>query len=91
MLKVFLPPLQSVSFIGHRYCSKFTPRGSRRIFSSVMNTQLECVAFLTPTGNVVIVVMNRGDSSVSFKLFDGDEQKAVNVTALMHSIQTFIL
>ena len=91
MLKVFLPPLQSVSFIGHHYCSKFTPHGSRRIFSSVMNTQLECVAFLTPTGNVVIVVMNRGDSSVSFKLFDGDEQKAVHVTALMHSIQTFIL
>ena len=57
-----------------------------------MNSPLECVAFLTPTSNVVVVVMNRGDNAVSFKLFDADKQKAViKVIALMHSIQTFVL
>ena len=56
-----------------------------------MNSPLECVAFLTPTSNVVVVIMNRGDNAVSFKLFDADKQKAVKVTALMHSIQTFVL
>jgi O-glycosyl hydrolase len=56
-----------------------------------VNSSLESVAFLTPTGNVVVEVMNRGDSAVSFKLFDADEQKAVKVTALKHSIQTFVL
>ena len=54
----------------------------------MMNLPLECVAFLTPTGNVVVVVMNREDNAVSF---NADKQKAVKVTALMHSIQTFIL
>ena len=55
------------------------------------STSLECVAFLTPSGNVVVVVMNREDSSVSFKLYDAEDHKAVKVTALGHSIQTFIL
>ena len=73
--------------------SKFTPRGSTRIFTSVINSSLECIAFLTPTDKVVVVVMNRGDNDVTFKLFDEDaseDQKAVMVTALAHSIQTFI-
>ena len=75
------------------HCSKFTPRGSTRIFSSVVNSSLECVAFLTPSNKVVVVVLNRGDSGASFKLLDSGadgNQRALKVTALPHSIQTFI-
>ena len=75
------------------FCSKFTPRGSTRIFSSVINSSLECIAFLTPTDKVVVVVMNRGDTSVSFKLLDtgvNGDQQALKMTALPHSIQTFV-
>lgn len=75
-------------------CSKFTPRGSTRITSSVVKSSLECVAFLTPNStDVVVVVMNRGDDSITFKLLDTDassKQQAVKITALPHSIQTFI-
>ena len=37
--------------------------------------------------------MNRGDNSVTFKLLDTDtsgKQQALKVTALPHSIQTFV-
>ena len=58
-----------------------------------MNSSLECVAFVTPSDQVVVVVMNRGDSSVTFKLLDtgaSGTQQALKVEALPHSIQTFI-
>ena len=74
-------------------CSKFTPRGSTRIYSSVMNSSLEAVAFLTPKEEVIVVVMNREDNPITFKLLDEDKsgkQQALKVTALPHSIQTFI-
>ena len=75
------------------YHSKFTPRGSTRIYSSVVNSSLECVAFLTPSSDMVVVVMNRGDNSITFKLLDTDlsgNQQALKITAIPHSIQTFI-
>ena len=58
-----------------------------------MDSSLECVAFLTPNNDVVVVVLNRGDDSVTFKLLDvqvNGDQQAVKVAALPHSIQTFI-
>lgn len=74
-------------------CSKFVPRGSVRIDNQVLGSGLECTAFLTPSKQVVVIVMNTGDDSVTFKLLDkmesGDMQ-AVKVTALPHSIQTFV-
>ena len=72
--------------------SKFVPRGSVRISNMVTNTSLECTAFLTPSNQVVVVVMNTGDSDIAFKLMDvlPDSKQAVKLTALAHSIQTFI-
>ena len=63
-----------------------------RIFNQVVKSSLECVAFLTPLEDVVVVVMNRGDDAVTFKLLDDNEGKmqALKLTALPHSIQTFI-
>ena len=74
-------------------CSKFVPRGSVRIFNSVVGSSLECVGFNTPDNKVVVVVMNRGDDPVTFKLLDvvgGGGKQAVKMVALPHSIRTYI-
>ena len=72
--------------------SKYIPRGSLRILRSVTGTNsLESVAFLTPDMQVVVVVMNTGDRAVTFKLTDATKTiQSANVTALPHSIQTFL-
>ncbi len=75
------------------FFSKFVPRGSLRISRSVAGSELECVAFLTPEKQVVVVVMNRGDDPVTYKLLDvveGGVGQAVKLIALPHSIQTFL-
>ena len=72
--------------------SKYIPRGSQRILRNVAGTDsLESAAFVTPDKQVVVVVMNTADHAVTFKLADvtGTVQ-SVNVTALPHSIQTFL-
>ena len=58
----------------------------------MVKSSLECVAFLTPLEDVVVVVMNRGDDAVTFKLLDdnGGNMQALKLTALPHSIQTFV-
>ena len=72
------------------FCSKYVPRGSVRIHTDTVGTTLENIGFITPDKEVVVVIMNTGDESVKFKLKDYDHARAVNVTALPHSIQTFI-
>jgi hypothetical protein len=73
-------------------CSKFVPRGSVRIFNSVVGSSLECVGFTTPDNKVVAIVMNQGDDPVTFKLLDelSGGKQAVKLEALPHSIQTFV-
>ena len=63
-----------------------------RVLNEVRGSSLEAVAFLTPQKQVVVVVMNRGDDPVTFKLADciGGSTQAVKITALAHSIQTFL-
>ena len=52
---------------------------------------MESAAFVTPDKEVVVVVMNTGDSPVTFKLTDITRTvQSVKVTALSHSIQTFL-
>ena len=74
------------------HSSKYVPRGSVRISNMVSNTSLECTAFLTPSNQVVVVVMNTEDSDITFKLMDllPNSKQAAKLTALAHSIQTFI-
>ena len=77
------------SFTPH---SKNVTRGSVRISNTIFNSNsLECTAFLTPSNQVVVVVMNPGDKPVTFKMVDisGGGKQALKVTALAHSIQTF--
>ena len=73
-------------------CSKFVPRGSVRVSNVVAGSSLEAVAFLTPDKQVVVILMNTGDQPITFKLLDvlGSSKQAVKITALAHSIQTFL-
>ena len=58
----------------------------------VIGSSLEAVAFLTPDKQVVVIVMNTSDQPITFKLLDvvGSDKQAVKITALAHSIQTFL-
>ena len=51
--------------IGH--ASKFVPRGSVRIESSVV-TNLPNIAYLTPTGKKVLIVLNESNSTQTFNI-----------------------
>ena len=55
----------------------------------IEGSSLEAVAFFT---QVVVIVMNTGDQPITFKLLDivGGNKQAVKITALSHSIQTFL-
>ncbi len=72
--------------------SKFIPPDSVRIEcvldQPVASAMLNATAFLTPNQQVVVVVMNRFDSDVPFKL--AYNNAAVELTGLAHSIQTYI-
>jgi glucosylceramidase len=49
------------------HASKFVPPGSVRI-SSTVNAGISNVAFLTPTGNKVLIVLNDGNGDVAFNI-----------------------
>ena len=61
----------------------------------ISSAELEATAFLTPSKQVVLVVMNKEDASTTVKISDvvpggAGKKQAVKFTALAHSIQTFI-
>ena len=49
---------------------------------------MECIGFIAPDNKVVVVVMNRGDDLITFKLLDelSGGKQAVKMEALPHSI-----
>ncbi len=88
-----LPLIHGMTFLSVLHLlSKFIPRGSVRVLNVVLGSTLEATAFLTPDQQVVVVVMNRGDQPVTFKLLDniGGKLQAVQISAVAHSIQTFL-
>lgn len=78
------------------FCSKFVFPGSVRVDVQISSPDLEATAFLTPSKQVVLVVMNMEDASTTVKISDvmpgggGGKKQAMKFTALAHSIQTFI-
>ena len=76
----------SYYYIGH--FSKFIPVGSKRIGTSRFTDQIETTAFLTPDNTRVVVVLNRSDSSCTFKLCEQDFYTEQTIAA--HSIRTYI-
>jgi len=66
----------SYYIIGH--ASKFVPSGSKRIASTNLDG-LPNVAFLTPDGHKVLIVVNTGDTAKSFAIVDGNRQLPIRL------------
>ena len=79
--------MNSYYYIGH--FSKFIKPGAKRIACSSSRAQLQATAFKNPDGSIVVVVMNQGDTEVSFRLYLGGQ--AAETLSIPHSITTFIL
>ena len=77
----------SYYYIGH--FSKFIRPGARRLETSSNRQQLESTAFINNDGKIAVVVMNRSDEKVSYKL--AISGKAAEVESLPHSIVTFVV
>jgi glucosylceramidase len=77
----------SYYYIGH--FSKFIRPGAKRIISSSNRQDLLTTAFINEDGKVAVVVMNRGDKKIPYRLWIGG--KAAEVTALPHSMATLVL
>lgn len=77
-------------YLGH--FSRFIPPNSIRIGSTLLwegiDPLLETGAFQTPDGQIVVIVLNRNDYDVTFKLQNGSQ--SVSVTSPHHSIKTLV-
>ena len=73
-------------YIGH--FSKFIKPGAKRIVSSATRSQLLTTAFKNEDGSIAVVVMNQGSIKTPYNLWING--KAVQATALPHSIATLI-
>src|SRR5580698_102066 len=74
-------------YIGH--FSKFIRPGARRIAVSSNRPALQTTAFVNKDGKLVVVVMNKSNKKVAYKLWIAG--KAADITALPHSIATLVL
>jgi glucosylceramidase len=73
-------------YIGH--FSRFVPPGSVRVFSSCSDSRLEVVAFKTPDGKIVAVVMNRTEEDLAFNCVG--VRGRWSLESLSHSIMTLV-
>ncbi|HQU74556.1 MAG TPA: glycoside hydrolase family 30 beta sandwich domain-containing protein, partial [Calditrichia bacterium] len=69
------------------HAAKFVRPGSRRI-SSTSNGDLPNVAFLTPDGAAVIIVLNNGGSPASFNIVMGN--KAIHSQLNAGAVGTYV-
>ncbi|MGZ5218797.1 MAG: glycoside hydrolase family 30 beta sandwich domain-containing protein, partial [Chitinophagaceae bacterium] len=69
--------------------SKFIKPGAKRIISSTNRADLISTAFINEDGKIAVVVMNKGDKKIPYRLWIGG--KAAEVTSLPHSIATLVL
>ncbi|MDR1755961.1 MAG: glycosyl hydrolase [Culturomica sp.] len=76
----------SYYYIGH--FSKFIRRGAKRIAVSSTRNNLETTGFLNPDGSVAVILLNRTDHPIAFKL--GMNGRATDLTAFPHSILTVV-
>lgn len=74
----------SYYYLGH--FSKFIRPGAVRIGCAASNATLEATAFRNTDGRIAVVVMNRSDAAVDYRLQLGDEFAALQSPA--HSIMT---
>ncbi len=77
----------SYYYIGH--FSKFIRPGAKRVISAASRSPFLTTAFINEDGKLVVVVMNQTEKKIAYKLWIAG--KAADVTALPHSIATFVL
>ena len=78
---------RNVAYYVIAHAAKFVPAGSVRIASNE-TSQLLNVAFETPQGRRVLLVLNEGSSDAPFNLQDGD--RWITATAPASSVGTFV-
>jgi glucosylceramidase len=69
-----------VSYYIIAHASKFVPTGSKRI-ESLTNSNLPNVAFMTPTGKKVIILVNDKNASVDINVKQSDKMATVSLPA----------
>lgn len=74
----------SYAYIGH--FSRFVKPGAKQMLVSKYHRDLECVGFLNPDGERVVVLMNPTDAPISY--FVSENGTSVAFTQEAHSIQT---
>jgi glucosylceramidase len=77
----------SYYYIGH--FSKFIQPGAKRIATASAQGNIGASGFLNPDGTIVVILLNRTNQELSYKLNIG--HKAADVHSLPHSIMTVIL
>jgi len=78
---------RNVSYYTLAHASKFVPAGSVRIESNSLPT-LPNVAFLTPDGRKVLIVLNNSDKSETFNI--GFDKKIATTSLSSGSVATFV-
>lgn len=78
---------RNVAYYIIAHASKFVPVGSKRMESNQLNN-ISNVAFLTPSGKKVMIVLNEGAVEVTFNL--KDENKWAPVTLDANSVSTIV-
>lgn len=79
--------MKNVSYYIIMQVARFVPPGSKRI-SSVLQSNLANVAFLTPSGKKVLVVVNEGSSGVPFNIGYKDKRAVCYLPA--NAVCTYI-
>ena len=78
--------MNSYYYIGH--FSKYIRPGAKRIISSSNRAQLITTGFINTDGSVAVIVMNSGETEVSYKMYVGGQ--AIVSNSLPHSIVTLL-
>jgi glucosylceramidase len=76
----------SFYYIGH--FSRFIRPGARRLLCAATKQDLECTAFVNPDGAIAVVVLNRTENPISFKLRIGALATACELPA--RAIATYL-
>jgi glucosylceramidase len=76
----------SYYYIGH--FSKFIKPNASRISTTTSRSTIESTSFKNKDGEMVTVVMNRTDDSITYKLIVGNSETRLNIPA--HAMQTII-
>lgn len=71
---------RNVAYYIIAHASKFVPYGSTRIGSNIPSG-LHNVAYLTPEGNIVVIVLNDSDTEATFSIKLGDQSGKVSLPA----------